>query len=95
MVNVSRVIMSQSEQWSHLFVMLAKAGIQEFYIWIPASAGMTGNGNSFRSRLEVDVLLQPLAFQAREVSVISSSELTACRQAGGLKTPNYPFYFQH
>jgi len=22
--------------------MLAKAGIQEFYIWIPASAGMTG-----------------------------------------------------
>jgi hypothetical protein len=25
-----------------LFVMLAKAGIQEFYFLIPASAGMTG-----------------------------------------------------
>jgi len=44
MVNVSRVIMSRYEKGSHLFVMLAKAGIQEFYIWIPASAGMTDNG---------------------------------------------------
>jgi len=43
-LNVIEVEINQSYQKSPFFIMLAKAGIQEFYFWIPASAGMTGEG---------------------------------------------------
>jgi len=52
----------------------AKAATQGFYIWIPAFAGMTGNENSFPSRLKVDIFLEPLAFKARKESILSGEQ---------------------
>jgi hypothetical protein len=57
MVNTNPKGIIESERFCTHYVMLAKAGIQEFYLWIPASAGMTNKSELDLSRLEIGVLL--------------------------------------